>query len=188
MRLSPRERQALDYESIDWEGTYKRLCVFAFSLTRSAPDVFDGVSAADLASETMLAFLTSSTRLGWRPEQRELPAFLCGVLRHKFLDHLKRHQHVAGSLDDADFSNATPAAAVDDEDGILKHIELKQRRAAWIHRLSPHKDLQDVVAAAEGVDGGRNANQQLGEALGTTPGDIANRKKRILRILFGVTK
>jgi len=58
----------------------------AHGLTRSCPDVFDGVSAADLANETMLVFLNSSTALGWKPDKGDLSAFLCGVLRHKFLE------------------------------------------------------------------------------------------------------
>jgi hypothetical protein len=55
-------------------------------------------------------------------------------------------------------------------------------------KLAPHTELQDVVDAAQQTDGSRNTNQQMGETLSTTPNDIANRKKRILRILLGEAK
>jgi len=166
---------------------YKRLWVYAFSLTRVAPDIFDGVSAADLVNETMLAFLKSPDAMGWQPGKGELPVFLCGVLRHKFLDHLKRHRRIAGSVDDGAFRAALEARPAPGS-GLLGQLAAKQWTASLIRRLSPHRELQEVVAAVAATDGSHNSNQQIAEELGTTPSDVANRKKRILRILFGGSK
>jgi RNA polymerase sigma factor (sigma-70 family) len=172
----------LDYTSIDWEDTYKRLRVYAEELARSAPDVFDGISAEELVSEALVAFLQSPTALGWNPD-RQLAAFLSGVVRHKFLDHLKRQRFVSASIDDGPLRDGPP-----EESSILEELSTRERIAEWMRRLSEYKDLQEVVAAAaEVADGGNNSNQQIAKRIGTTTGDVVNRKKRILRI-FGRTR
>lgn len=125
--------------------------------------------------------------LGWQPAKGDLPTFLCGVLRHKLLDHLKRQRHTAGSFDDRAFRESVEERSAT-ASNILGRIELKQRISKLMKRLSRHRDLQEVVAAATATDGGHNSNQQIADVLGTTPRDVANRKKRILRILLGVTK
>ena len=90
-------------------------------------------------------------------------------------------------MNDATFNNAVRAESARGI-GILEQLEVKQWIASLIEKLSSHKELQDVVAAAESIDGRYNSNQQIAETLGTTTTDVANRKKRILRIVFGVTK
>jgi DNA-directed RNA polymerase specialized sigma24 family protein len=182
-----RRKAALDYASTDWAELYRRLWVYAAGLACEAPDIFDGVSAADLVNETMLAFLMSPKALGWQPNRGELSVFLSGVMRHKFLDHLKRQRRVAGSIDD-DAVRAALEGRASSSAGLLGQLAGKQWIARLRKSLAPHRDLQDVVAAAAATDGGHNSNQQIADALGTTPREVANRKKRILRILLGGSK
>lgn len=94
---------------------------------------------------------------------------------------------MAGSIDDREFSGEVQRKSAIGA-GVVKHLEVNQWIASLLQRLSPHKDLQDLVAAAEEIDGRHNTNQQMAQKLGTTAGDVTNRKKRILRILFGETK
>jgi hypothetical protein len=44
-------------------------------------------------------------------------------------------------------------------------------------------EIRSLVQAAESIDDYGNVNQQLSEALNTTPEDINNRKKRLKRRL-----
>ena len=174
-----RRKVDLGYASTDWETAYKRLWIYASGLAQNAPDIFDGVSVHDLVNETMLTFLASPTALDWDAKKGALADYLCGVLRHKFLDHLKRQRFVAGSVDDH---------AIRDTFRCRYSAERELAAKEWIehviNKLSAHGDLQEVVvAAAEATDGGHNSNQQIADALGTSASEVANRKKRILRIL-----
>jgi DNA-directed RNA polymerase specialized sigma24 family protein len=181
-----KEWQALSSESIDWLRIYQRLTLYAFSLPRSTPDIFDGISMDDLVNETMLTFLESSTALGWDSE-RELTVYLGGVLKHKFLDHVRRQRRQTRSLDDPAVGGVVEGLPTTGA-SVLNELEFRQWIALLMAKLAPHKELQDVVDAAQQTDGSRNTNQQMGETLSTTPNDIANRKKRIIRILLGEAK
>jgi DNA-directed RNA polymerase specialized sigma24 family protein len=173
-------RVRLEYERIDWPGLYKKLCVLAFRLTRGQPDVLDGISAEDLAVETLIEFFGSSDALGW--DGRSLTAFLCGVLRNKFLDRLRRQRRAAGSLDDADFAMRVPANAAGE---LSAHdaLEAKQWIAGLKSKLAGDTDLEDLLDAIASTNGDHNINQQIADDLGTTVADVVNRKKRLKRLL-----
>src|SRR5207249_253024 len=90
------------FEGIDWGMLVRRLTVLAKSLTFASQVTFDcGLSYEDLVGETLEAFLESETGLGW-DSNRGVPlhAYLGRVLEHKFIDHIRRQKHVAGSFDD----------------------------------------------------------------------------------------
>jgi DNA-directed RNA polymerase specialized sigma24 family protein len=180
-----RRLQALDYKSIDWEGVCKRLGRYASGLAHFFPDVFDGVSIDDLMNETILAFFESENALGWDASRGSLLVFLSGVLRNKLADHRRRHnRRIAGSVDNPKFTH-TIQAELTCGMGTQEQLEAKQWVASLREKLSPYKELQDVVTAAESVNGKNNINQQLAKALRTTPTDVTNRRKRIRRILRG---
>src|ERR1035438_5979687 len=90
------------FERIPWLEVCMRLRAMAGWLTHDQPDVFDAVSADDLVSETVLAFLRSPNALGWMPARGKLETFLCAVLKNRFIDHLRRHRRYGGPLEDGD--------------------------------------------------------------------------------------
>jgi DNA-directed RNA polymerase specialized sigma24 family protein len=166
------------FATVDWDGTYKRLCVLADYVAKKVPDVFDGVSIDDLINDVFVLFFESPNQLGWRPEEGELSRFLMGVLKHKVLDHMRRQAKTVGSFDDPNFmqqfkfsSNAFMTNPVFTTDNDL------------LETISGDTQLEDLVSAVELVDSGRNMNQLFAEALNTTPDDIANRKRRLKRKL-----
>jgi DNA-directed RNA polymerase specialized sigma24 family protein len=170
------------YQEIDWSRVMKVLQVYAEALTRSASIVFDcGVSSAeDLVSETIQAYLDSPKGLGWRPKDGSLEAFLCGVLNHKFKDHCRRQQKVAGSLDDENY--ALPAEKGSKKDDGFKVIEYSEFIALALSQVAGDKDLEDYIVATELIDGAHNVNQQLADAMGISVAEVGNRKKKLLRI------
>jgi hypothetical protein len=133
-------RVGLDYEHLDWPGLYKRLCVFALRLTRGLPDVLDGTSVEDLAEDTLTDFFASPDALGW--DGRDLAAFLCGVLRNKFLTRLRRQKRMAGSLDDEDFTRRHHRIAegqVSAEYAVVRLIKELTMRRPWPYQDRPRQ-------------------------------------------------
>jgi RNA polymerase sigma factor (sigma-70 family) len=140
--------------------------------THDQPDVFDAVSADDLVSETVLEFLRSPNALGWVPARGKLETFLCTVLKNKFIDHLRRHQHYGGPVD-GDLFAVQPEQQLEQQeavDQVLKHVRGK-------------KELEELVSAIRDSNGGPCPNQELAADLGITVSEVVNRKKRTRRSL-----
>jgi DNA-directed RNA polymerase specialized sigma24 family protein len=166
--------------SINWHDLCKRLYLFALTLTRRLPDVFDGSSASDLVSETVVAFLESEDRLGWDCRIASIETFLCVVLRRKAIDHFRRHSRIAGSLDDPDFN--PPLNTSDGEQFLHDTLTLKELVRSVTEASSDCK-LADLIRATSLLTNDGRVNQQLAEILSTSTRDVVNRKKRLLRML-----
>jgi DNA-directed RNA polymerase specialized sigma24 family protein len=164
------------YEGINWSHLYTRLFFVASCLTVQMPDIFDGVSAEDLVIQAFSTFFEDPDELGWSPTRGSLDRFLLGVLKHKTIDHMRRQEWMIGSFDDPDFVQGmyvVQPVADGDGNGEL-YGELKEAARG-------DSDLEQLVDAIPAIDGRNNINQQLAEELKTTPQDIVNRRKRLLR-------
>jgi len=182
-RREQRTRLATEnpYSGVEWEKLWKKLRVYAIALTKSAMAVFDcGISAEDLVSETLAEFFSDPGHLGWTPKKGRLETFLGTVLRNKFIDHVRRDKHVAGSFDDQDFlqGQGLPSRTTGREEDQEASTFADLLRA----RVKGEKDLEDLITAAELIEGGHNVNQQLAEILSVDTDEVVNRKKRLLRI------
>jgi DNA-directed RNA polymerase specialized sigma24 family protein len=164
------------YEGIDWAHIYTRLFFVASRFTAQMPDIFDGVSAEDIVIQTLSTFFEDSNGLGWNPTRGSLDRFLLGVLKHKAIDHMRRQEWMVGSFDDSGFvQNMYLVPPVGDGDGNGElYAELTEAARG-------DSDLEQLVEAIPDIDGKNNINQQLAKKLKTTPQDIVNRKKRLLR-------
>ncbi len=159
------------FERIPWPDIYKRLRAMAGWLTHDQSRVFDAVSADDLVSETLLAFLSSPSGLGWTPSRGKLETFLCAVLRNKYIDHVRRHRRNTGPPAESDLFAVRPECQLEQQevvDQVLRHIHGKT-------------DLEATVAAICEGSGDAPLNQELAEDLGITVPEVVNRKKRIRR-------
>ena len=93
------------YQSLDLDDLWRRLYLYAALLTGGTSVVMHcGLSAEDLATETLNKYLLSPNGLGWRESKGSLTAFLGAVLRNKFIDHFRRQREVARTADDSDES------------------------------------------------------------------------------------
>jgi len=156
--------------------------VLAFRLTRGLPDILDGVSSEDLAEETLCDFFESADALGW-DDQRDLAPFLCGVLRNKFLDRLRRQaRHNGGSLDDPDF-NSKSSEGTWEEPSAHSTLEAKEAIEVLKAKAETDRELVELIDAIDATNGDHNINQQLAEDIGTTVKDVVNRKKRLKRLV-----
>jgi hypothetical protein len=156
--------------------------VLGFKLTRGLPDILDGVSSDDLAEETLLDFFESADALGW-DEQRDLANFLCGVLRNKFLDRLRRQRrHDGGSVDDPNF-NISPPESAWEQPSAHSALETQERIDALKTKTNSDGELVELIDAIGDTNGDYNINQQLAEDMGTTVTDIVNRRKRLKRLV-----
>jgi len=158
-------------DEIDWGAVYRRLRVFAFQIAREMPGVFDGISADDLAGETLMAFLADPNGLGWNPTSQEnLERFLCGVLKNKFMTHRRRSRNRVSVADD----RLVPAPIV-----------IQPAQDTMIERIKAvaqgKKDLEELVEASQHIEDGANINQQLSAQLKTTVQDVINRRRRLAR-------
>jgi RNA polymerase sigma factor (sigma-70 family) len=159
------------YQRIPWLEVSMRLRAMAGWLTQDQPDVFDAVSADDLVSETVLEFLRSPNAMGWVPARGKLETFLCTVLKNKFIDHLRRHRHYGGPLEDGDLFATQPEQQVEQQEAVDQVMQIVRGR----------KELEEMVSAISQSNGGPHPNQQLAEDLGITVSEVVNRKKRIRR-------
>jgi hypothetical protein len=143
----------------------------------------DGFSPEDLAEETIMAFFASKNTLGWDESKGDLAAFLCGVLRNKFLDRVRRHRRRdGGSLDDSGFVERFPERA-SQESPVHRALEIKEWIANLKSKLRGDKELEDLINVIGSINGDHNINQELAAELGTTVDDIVNRRKRLKRLL-----
>jgi DNA-directed RNA polymerase specialized sigma24 family protein len=127
-------------------------------------------------------FLESETHLGWDPDRTRLELFLSAVMRNVFVDHLRRHKHVAGSLDDEGFVTSKPARNQGDP-GYCREIDGRRYIEQFLLAFQEDRKLTELIVATQATDGSHNSNQQLAGLLETTERDIVNRKRRILRKL-----
>jgi RNA polymerase sigma factor (sigma-70 family) len=158
------------FERVPWLEVRMRLRALAGWLTRDQPDIFDAVSADDLVSETVLEFLRSPNALGWVPARGKLETFLCTVLRNKFIDHLRRHQHYGGPVD-GDLFAVQPEQQLEQQeavDQVMQHVRGK-------------KELEELVSVISDSNGGPCTNKELAADLGISVSEVVNRKKRIRR-------
>lgn len=164
------------YEGIDWAHIYTRLFFVASRSTVQMPDIFDGVSAEDLVIQALSTFFEDPNGLGWNPTRGSLDRFLLAVLKHKAIDHMRRHERMMRSIDDPDFDQKmylVQPIVEGNEEGEL-YGKLKEAARG-------DSDLERLVEAIRDMDGRHDINQELAEELRTTAQDIVNRKKRLLR-------
>jgi DNA-directed RNA polymerase specialized sigma24 family protein len=167
-----------DWNSINFKRLEQVLFIKAIAVVRDARRSFDGgVSAEDLVRETLTAFLESSNGLGWSEEKGRLEIFLGGVLLNKARTHFRRERKVAASLDAENHGfpvvdgRPTPAAAYESKEFLEKLYEAAGDDA----------DLRDLIAAVDFTTGAHNVNQELAEAMGKTPREVVNLKRRLMK-------
>jgi len=154
------------------------LYVAARFATSRATDVFDGISAEDLANETMAAFFASPNLLGWKPSKGPLDKFLVGVLQNKAKTHLRRERHKAGSIDDPDAGIKEPYQQAT----VGAESEFRSLQERLYKLVGDDGELRDLIAAVELTTGAHNVNQELAQILNRTPKQIVNLKRRLLNV------
>jgi DNA-directed RNA polymerase specialized sigma24 family protein len=166
-----------DWKHIDFERLYKVLFIKAVAVVRDAGRCFDmGVSAEDLVNETVTAFLESPNGLGWTEKQGTLERFLGGVLVHKARSHLRRDKKVAGSLDQDNHGFPTQ----DGRPTQAAEVEWRDFNEKLYAAVAGDQGLRDLIAAVELTTGAHNVNQELADAMGKTPHDAVNLKRRLM--------
>jgi DNA-directed RNA polymerase specialized sigma24 family protein len=138
------------------------------------PAIFDGISPDDLVGEALLAFLGGESGLRWNPRQGSLEGYLCGILKNKFLMHARRNWRQAGSADDGHPPALRPLASnrAPTSSKITEAILVAARGDA---------ELQDLIKAAQDIEGYSRINQQLSKRMNTNIPDVVNRRKRLTR-------
>ncbi len=172
------ENRVVNWNGIDVKRLQKVLFIKAVAVVRDATRSFDiGVSAEDLVNETIIAFFESSNGLGWSEKKGRLETFLGGVLLNKARTHLRRDEKVGGSLDDENHSfpvrdvRPTPAAEFESNEFVNKLYEA----------VGDDPGLRDLIAAADMTTGAHNVNQELADAMGKTPPEVVNLKRRLMK-------
>ena len=168
------------FQNIDWVRLYKALLVQAVGIRRHyrGPDTFGGQDCEDVAAEVLLDFYKSPNALGWKAAKGKLETYLGTVVHNKMVDRLRRQKHVGGSFDDPDFSPPTSGSL-----GTTAPERAKTDIKEALHRLTKgDAELEDLIAAAELVEGGPNVNQELGLVLNKTPRQVSKLKERLLTI------
>lgn len=167
-----------DWNSIDFKRLEKVLFIKAVAVVRDASRSFDlGISAEDLVKETLTSFLESCNGLGWSEKQGPLETFLGGVLLNKARTHLRRDKKVAGSLDVE--NHGFPV--VDGRPTPATQFESEEFREKLYGAVGDDTDLRDLIAAADLTTGAHNVNQELADAMGKTPPEVVNLKRRLMR-------
>jgi hypothetical protein len=169
------------FQNIDWTRLYKVLLVQATGILRRyrGPDTFDGgQDCEDVVAEVLKDFYRSPNGLGWKESKGKLETYLCTVVHNKLVDRLRRQQHVGGSVDDPDFSSPERK---DTGTTAPERAKLSIKDALY-SLVKGDSELQDLITAAELVEGGPNVNQELGQILDKTPRQVSKMKERLLAI------
>jgi DNA-directed RNA polymerase specialized sigma24 family protein len=140
-----------------------------------------GLSAEDLATETLNKYLLSPNGLGWRESKGSLTAFLGTVLRNRFIDHLRRQKEVARTEDASDESPPRTENARNLDDDIAAR-ELTDRLLDLVKGRKDEQELRDFIHAGSMISEGGKVNQQLADLLGVDEGEVVNRRKKLWRV------
>jgi len=169
------------FQNIDWTKLYKVLLVHATGILRRyrGPDTFDGgQDCEDVVAEVLKNFYRSPNGLGWKQNKGKLETYLGAVVHNKLVDRLRRQKHVSGSLDDPDFS---PPAHKNPGTTAPERAKTNTKDALY-SVATGDTELQDLITAAELVEGGPNVNEELGQILNKTPRQVSKLKERLLAI------
>jgi hypothetical protein len=142
------------------------------------PDTFGGQDCEDVVAEVLKDFYGSPNGLGWKQNKGKLETYLCTVVHNKLVERLRRQKHVGGSLDDPDLS----PPALDGPGTTAPESAKSNTKDALYSLVKGDVELQDLIAAAELVEGGPNVNKELGEILNKTPRQVSKLKERLLAI------
>lgn len=170
------------YQSVDLDDLWRRLYLYAIVLTGGANIVMHcGVSADDLATETLDKYLLSPNGLGWRENKGSLTAFLGTILRNKFIDHLRRQKEVP-QTEDTSNERSLQTENLGDLDEDIAARELADRLQALVKGRRDEQELRDFIEAASMISDSRKVNQQLASLLGVDEGEVVNRRKKLWRV------
>ncbi|PYP92185.1 MAG: hypothetical protein DMG65_05135 [Candidatus Angelobacter sp. Gp1-AA117] len=155
---------------------FKRLHICAvnhFYAAGKANSIVDGLSAEDLASEVLTEFLQNKYK-SWDENKGALEVYLMGILRNKWVDHLRRQTRTPCSIDDEKASHEITEGP---------EYKWEPEKKIYLRDIIDHARAVDpeFVAAAENLEEGHDSNKQLAKALYTTPSKIFNRKKKLKR-------
>lgn len=167
------------FKDQDWKRLYQVLLILANCARRryNAAETFDGgQDCEDVVVEVLATFFSSPDGLGWKESKGKLETYLGAVVRNKLVDRLRRQKHVAGSLDDPDYSAPAKLPAGPSAPERAK----PDIKVALYDLVKGDRELEDLIAAAELVDGGPNVNQELGQILNRTPRQVSKLKERLL--------
>lgn len=168
-------------ESVDWRILTKRVYWAALRLVGHTNRVVDcGISSAeDLVAEAMTEFFDSPNGLSWDGTEDGLVRLLCGVLRNKFLDHLRRDGKVHPDSEGAMAGLVSKEAAPDDQ-AACKVVEARLIEAVRGH--PKERELEDFIVAASCITETGMVDKQMADLLDISVNEVRNRRKMLLRI------
>ena len=140
-----------------------------------------GLSAEDLATETLNKYLLSPNGLGWRESKGSLVAFLGTILRNKFIDHLRRQKNIVRTEDHSGES-LPRAEIVRNPDDDIAARELGDRLRELVKGRQDEQELLDFIEAGLMISEGGKVNQQLADLLEVSDGEVVNRRKKLWRV------
>jgi DNA-directed RNA polymerase specialized sigma24 family protein len=164
------------------DDLWRRLYLYAVVLVGGAKVVMRcGLSAQDLATETLNKYLLSPNGLGWREDKGSLTTFLGTVLRNRFIDCLRREKALAASH----FDEIELRPPVSDTGDLDEHISGKELTHKLLNLIEGHRHQQrlcDFIHASQMITGGGKVNQQLAELMKVDEGEVINCRKMLLRV------
>jgi DNA-directed RNA polymerase specialized sigma24 family protein len=183
-------------DSIDYDDLLRRLTAQAFKLfaifgMAGAACVLSGtgMSPEDLASQTLLKFLTGDG-INYHSSKGPLFPFLALVMERDLMDMAKRHAHSHTEVLD-------PASDGGEKNGERKKKTLmdfpargktaeaivseREFREGILELVQDDPNLQDVIVAVVDLD--LQKREEIADALGVTADEVTNRKKVLQRRL-----
>ena len=168
-------------EPVDWGILTKRVYWAALRLVGHADRVIDcGISSAeDLVAEAISEFFNSPNGLSWDGTEDGLVRLLCGVVRNKFLDHLRRDGKVHPDSEAAMAGLLSKEVAPDDQ-AACKVVEARLIEAVRGH--PKQRELEDFIVAASCIAETGLVDIQMADLLDISVDEVRNRRRMLLRI------
>jgi DNA-directed RNA polymerase specialized sigma24 family protein len=201
--------KTFSFDQIDPEDLLQRLTLFAYSLFGCFPDPrfepvikFHGDSPEDLAITALTRLLDPDDHtVEWKPAQGPMTrdaliVYLKTVLFHDFIDMKRKRMYKAsvymllvGDNPGDDGSEMTLddfIAKMESPEATAMRKELQDHLLA---KFNNEPELKEVLAVQFDPDGYQAyTNKDLATLLGTTVGEIENRKKRLMNRLLKLQK
>jgi DNA-directed RNA polymerase specialized sigma24 family protein len=164
------------------ERLYKVLSLRAMGIVRhyGGPETFDlGFDYKDVLHEVFKDFFDSPDGLGWKESKGRIDACLGKILHNRIVDHLRRQNHIAGSIDDED--RPTSPGGKKGVYGRPPERAKVDTKSKLYELVGDDAALKDLIAAADLTSGSHNVNQEVGEILDKTPHQVSKLKDRLLK-------
>ena len=145
--------------------------------------LYDDAAVEDAIQDTFVYFAKNLDKV-YRVPCRVLPFFVVMCIKRKCIDYMKKQKtksnHIAGSIDDADYHFEFPDSGVSTEDRALLHIDVELIKEAFSSLPDSLRDILQYKYLLEMSD------KEIAELLGIKESSVRKNLTRARRAVYQI--